>query len=607
VGSGDDAVTDLLRDLAARHALWNADGLALCFLIPVLVVSAAAALFAPGYLRQPRYAAERPARFWVLYVLFVGGMAVAVLAADLVLFLVGWEVMTLASYALVAYETRDPHALRAAFKYMVMTHAGAACLLLGAVLLRAAGGSFAFADLPATFASAAASRPGLLHAALALMFVGFATKAGLWPFGDWLPDAHPAAPAPVSAALSGVMVKLGLYGLLRVFADLLGPAAPGVAAAWGGAMVAFGAVSAVVGGLAACAASDIKVLLAHSTVAQSGLIALGIGGALALGAEHPALAALAMTGALFHAVTDAAVKALLFLAAGAVQWRTGSRRLEELGGLFQGMPVTGWAALLGAFAIAGFPPLTAFVGKWLMLQATVLSRSPLITAAGFALLAGSVLSALYAVRFFAGTFATRVMREDVLDPPPAMSAAQIGLAAGVVAMSLAPGVVLAAIARAIDPLLPAAARGGAAWRGFALEPPGGSYAPLALLGVGLVAALVARVAIGGGRATRRAPWTGGVPAADGGPAVAAHGLYAPWRDALGRAAPALRLRAPARPGWVPAAADLDRWVYGPAAGLARRMGEAMRRVHTGVPHVYLLWQLAGALAVALLALALVRR
>jgi len=599
-------VTDLLRDLAARHLLWRADGLALAFLVPVLAVSLAAAVYAPAYLRQPRYAAEGRARFWGCYLLFVAGMVVTALAADLVLFLVGWEVMTLASYALVAYESRDPAALRAAFKYVVMTHAGAACLLFAAVLLDAAGGGFAFERMPATFAALAASRPLLLHALLALCFVGFATKAGLWPFGDWLPDAHPAAPAPVSAALSGVMVKLGLYGMLRVFVEWLAPAAPAAAAAWGGALMGFGALSALAGGLAACAASDVKALLAHSTVAQSGLIALGLGAALALAPSHPALAALALAGALFHTVTDAAVKALLFLNAGAVQWRTGSRRLEDLGGLFEAMPVTGWTALVGAFAIAGFPPLTAFAGKWLMLQATVLSAAPLAVAAGLALLVASLLSVLYAVRFLAGAFAARPMREGALDPPAAMRAAQLALAAAVVVMSLVPGALLVALAAAAAPLLPAAARG-AAWSALGVAPAGAAYAPLALLALGAVAALAARAALGGGRAERRPAWTGGVPAPGGGPAIAAYGLYAPWRDGMARAVPALRTRAPRRPAWVPVAADLDRWIYVPSAAAARRLAGVLRRVHTGVPHVYLLWQLAGALALALFVLALARR
>lgn len=588
-----------LHDLSLRL-----DALSGLFLTLIAVVSAAAALYSAPYLRQERYREESRARYWPLLLLFLLGMAGAVVSWDLILFLVCWEVMTLASYVLVAYEKADPGALRAAFKYFVMTHCGTACLLLAVILLWVEGGTFSFDAVPRTLGALAAGRPGLLHAILALMFVGFATKAGLYPFGDWLPDAHPAAPAPVSAVLSGVMVKLGLYGFLRFFVWMLAAASPAAAAAWGYALAAFGVASALLGGLAASAALDSKVLLAYSSIAQSGLISLGIGAALVLMPAHPALASLALIGALFHAVGDAVVKALLFLTAGSLQYRTGSRRLEDLGGLFHAMPVTGWSALLGTLAIAGFPPLTAFVSKWLMLQATVLSGRPLVAIAGLGLLVASVLSILYAVKFFVAGFANRPMRPGRLEVPVAMQAAQLLLVAGVLALSAVPGAWLRSLARilATVPALAGAPPDGV-WRNLVLLPPTGGFAPLVLLALGMLACGFVVLALGTGRATRHSEvWMGGVPA--GGEPVRPHphGFYSPLREAMRRAYPVLHLPRWRRPEWVLPAVNADLWLYRPVLAYGRRATGVLRRAHTGTPHMYIVWQLIGAVGLALLLL-----
>ena len=588
-----------LWDLARA---WRLDGLSGLFALLVVIVGAACVVYSPAYLRQDRYRTETRWRYWPFLALFLAGMLGAVSAWDLVLFLVCWEIMTLASYVLVAYEASEPTALRAAFKYFVMTHAGTACLLLAVVLLGRLGGT-SFDELPGTLRELALTRPVLLHAVLALAFVAFATKGGLWPFGDWLPDAHPAAPAPVSALLSGVMVKLGLYGFLRFFVWALAAADPVAAGAWGHVLLAFGVVSGVIGGMAAAAAADAKVLLAYSSIAQSGLIAAGTGAALVLAPAHPALAALALLGAAFHLTGDALVKSLLFLTAGSLQYRTGSRRLEDLGGLFAAMPVTGWTALVGALAIAGFPPLTAFVSKWLMLQATVASGSPLVAVAGLGVLLASLLSILYAVKFFAAGFLNRTMRPGDLEVPAPMRQAQLALAAGVAVLGLLPGVWLRALQGALAGLLPAGATS-AAWTAGALLPATGAYAPLLLLVLGGWVAVLALLALGTAAPAREGPaWLGGRP----GGALQVHplGFYSTLRPDLARAYP--RLRAP---GWPPGSrllgtalmrvVDFDRWLYRPLLEAGRAASRALRRAHTGLPQAYIAWQLVGALALVLL-------
>jgi hydrogenase-4 component B len=583
--------------LTAFRALlteWRLDALGAVFAIPVAILVIVAAVYAVPYLRQAHFRRESALRFWLAFALFGAGMLAAVAAWDLLQFVVAWEVMTLASYVLVAHETSAPASVRAAFKYFVMTHAASACLLLAVLLLWAEGGTLGFDGLRPLLARLAEERPLLLHAVLALLFVAFATKAGLYPLGDWLPDAHPAAPAPVSAVLSGVMVKVGLYGFLRFFVWGLAAASPAVAALWGYPLAAAGAVSALVGGFAACAAQDTKVLLAYSSVAQSGLIALGVGVALVLVPEQPALAQLALLGALFHTVADAAVKALLFLVAGSVQYRVGSRRIGDLGGLWGAMPVTAGTALVASLAIAGFPPLTAFPGKWLMLQGSVLSGAPALVGAGIALLVASALSILYALKFFVGAFLAGPPRAERLDVPVAMRGAQVALAALALALALAPGLWLGLLAPALaGPALPAfEAPSGWAVLGFGSA--SGAYVPLLLVVAGAWVAVLAFLAVGRARDPRAVrTWMGGATP-EPAPLHAA-GFYVPLREAMGNSYARVPFRAVPLPGWLPPAVNADRWLYRPVVRAILGAGEALQRAHTGTAHRYLVWQLLGAL------------
>ncbi len=593
-------MTAMLPPLGGLAGSWRLDALGLVFAVPTLVLLAAVAVYAGPYLAQAHYRHESRTRFWLLYALFGLAMVATLAARDLLQFVVCWEVMTLASYVLVAHDTRDATVVRAAFKYFVMTHAASACLVLAVMVLWAQGGSLAMDDLPATFLVLAGAHPATLHVVLALLFVAFATKAGLYPLGDWLPDAHPAAPAPVSAVLSGAMVKLGLYGLLRFFAWGLAAAVPEAAATWGAIIAAAGAVSALVGGFAASASQDTKVMLAYSSVAQSGLIAIGIGAGLALAPAHPALAQLAFLGALFHSVSDAAVKGLLFLVAGSLQYRTGSRRLEDLGGLFGAMPRTAWTALVACLAIAGFPPLTAFTGKWLMLQATALSADALAVGVGAALLVASVLSILYAVKFFAAGFLTREARTDVAEVPRPMAGAQAALAAAIGLLSVAPGLWLGVLGTALAgvPVPPVPMPSG--WGLLGFGPATGAYAPLLLVVGAVWAAALARMAVGRGGAARRVrPWSGGAPELPAMP-IQALGFYVPLREPMRRAYAALRFRPVRIPPPVLALLDADRWVFRPAVRTGRRFGAALQRAHSGTAHRYIVWQLVGAVLLIIL-------
>src|SRR5262249_18169093 len=308
-------------------------------------------------------AGARRGRF--AYAVFVTSMCVVPVAANTMTFLIAWELMSLASYFLVLHDRQSKGSVNAAWIYAVMTHAGLACLLAGMLLLGADVGSPRFAEWRA---AAPALPPTTRDAAFLRLALGFAGKAGVVPLHVWLPLAHPAAPSHVSALMSGVMIKLGVYGLLRVSLDWLGIGPSW----WGAALLIAGAASSLIGVLYALVEHDLKRLLAFHSIENIGIILLGIGSA----APYPGaglypppaprvIAALGLIAALYHTVNHAMFKALLFLGAGAVVHATGTRNMEAMGGLIKRMPWTAVCFLVGSAAIAALPPLNGFVSEWL--------------------------------------------------------------------------------------------------------------------------------------------------------------------------------------------------------------------------------------------------
>ncbi|HJQ85465.1 MAG TPA: proton-conducting transporter membrane subunit [Candidatus Binatia bacterium] len=321
------------------------DPLSAFFLVPLFGLSALAAVYGAEYLARRRAASS-----WVFFDLLVVAMALVVVARNAVLFLVAWEAMALASFFLVTYDDEAEPAREAGSTYLVATHLGTAALLALFVLLGGGTGSLDFDR----FTPAAGAGPLLV-----LALVGFGSKAGFMPFHVWLPEAHPAAPSHVSALMSGVMIKIGIYGLMRTL-TFLGP--PPAWAGW--SLVAIGVTSGILGIAFAVAQRDLKRLLAYSSVENVGIIALAFGlGLIGLEVGSPAIAVLGFTGGLLHLVNHAVFKGLLFLAAGAVRAATDTGDLEALGGLQKRMPRTGLAFLIGAVAICGLPPVSGFVGE----------------------------------------------------------------------------------------------------------------------------------------------------------------------------------------------------------------------------------------------------
>jgi hydrogenase-4 component B len=333
------------------------DALSAFFALCICVVSGLAAVYGAGYLRS-YFGKRRVAPAVVFFNLLLASMLGVVLARDGVLFLLAWEAMSLSSFFLVTFENDRDEVRRAGTTYLIASHVGVILLIALFALLGRAAGTFDFAAMKRIGIAAA----GLANVGFLLALGGFGTKAGFWPVHIWLPDAHPAAPSHVSAVMSGVMIKMGIYGLLRVL-PFLGPPP----AWWGAVFVLVGAISGVAGVIHALAQHDLKRLLAYHSVENIGIIALGIG--LGLLGQHygqPALATLGYAGALLHTLNHGLFKGLLFQGAGSVLHGSGTRHLDSLGGLYRRMPETATAFLVGSVAICGLPPLNGFVSEWLI-------------------------------------------------------------------------------------------------------------------------------------------------------------------------------------------------------------------------------------------------
>lgn len=330
------------------------DPLSAFFLIPIFGLSALAAVYGGSYLLAYKDRKSLGA-VWFFFNLFVAAMALVVVARQAVLFMVAWEVMSVAAFFLVTFEHEKKEVRGAGWIYLIATHLGGLVLLAMFLLLGRTSGSLDFDTFVVPGATA-----GVVVFCLAL--VGFGTKAGMVPLHIWLPEAHPAAPSHVSALMSGVMIKLGLYGLLRVMM-FLGPPAVW----WGPLLVVVGFLGAVLGISFALFQRDLKRALAYSSIENMGLILLALGlGLWGLTSHHSLVAALGLTAAFLHVWNHAMMKSLMFFGAGSVIHGAGGRDIERLGGLMKRMPRTGVAMVVGAVAIAALPPLNGFVSEWLI-------------------------------------------------------------------------------------------------------------------------------------------------------------------------------------------------------------------------------------------------
>jgi formate hydrogenlyase subunit 3/multisubunit Na+/H+ antiporter MnhD subunit len=490
------------------------DGLSAFFLMVLGGAAAGVSVFSAGYFRQSEGTA--PGLLCLQYHVFLAAMALVILADDAYAFMVMWETMALASFFLVITNHRLVEIRRAGYLYLLIAHIGALGILLCFGVLQANTGDYSFANMRAQHLS-----PFWASVAFLLALVGFGAKAGLVPLHVWLPEAHPAAPSPVSALMSGVMLKTAAYGFLRVAYDLL----PTQIWWWGVLVLAVGLASAVFGVVFAAVQSDMKRLLAWSSVENLGLIFAGIGLALLFAAyKMPAVAALALTAALYHVASHAFFKSLLFVATGAVLHATSERSLGRLGGLLRVMPWVGWACLLGVLASAGLPPLGGFVSEWLLLQSFLFSPglpnpflNMLVPAVAAVIALVAALAGYVMVKFYGVVFLGQHREEKLAAARDAGSWERLGMAwlmAGCLALGLFPTLVLGLLAPVTERLVGARLPEAGGWLLVPVSVARASYGPIFFFAgvaacVGLAWFLVRRLYHG--RLRRAAPWDCGFP------------------------------------------------------------------------------------------------
>ncbi len=613
---------------------FRVDQLSALFLLITAVIAPLATLYSIPYMLN--YRNQGLLRYYPLFLLFFAGLIGVVCAADWLFFLVFWEFMTVCSYFLVIFTKEDRTAARAGLKYIVMTHGATALMLIAAIVTwkTAQPHSFSFEAAKATMAQLAATRPVLLHVLLALWFVGFATKAGVLPLGDWLPDAYPAAPSGAAAVFGGMMSKFGIYGLLRVFLDMV-PACE-FSTVWGIVIAVAGASSIFLGTLSALAQDDSKRLMSFHVIGQIGYMLLAIGAGIYLLPVNGALAALAIMAGVFHLVNNVCYKTLLFFTAGSLSFRAGETNLNRLSGMWTVMPVTGVAALIGSLSIAGVPPFNGFASKWMIYHATILGvpGMPLFLLLGILALFVSLVTLASFLKFLGGAFmgptALREEEAEKGDVPFAMQFPQMFLAALCIAFGLVPMLALAGIHRAVGAVLPVqsvpslSSLVGNSWAGLQLSAFGGEatgvWYPVVVLGALAVGMAFAYWVFRLGAAPRRAVdmWQCGA-LVDGAlarylvvepkhePATAqfearfqAHGLYSCFKVAFRSVYPSVPLPHAGYPTRFMKIFDVDAWLFGPLVRLGNRLTGALSRTHSGVPQMYLIWQLVGLVAVVVL-------
>jgi hydrogenase-4 component B len=383
---------------------FNVDRLSAFFMLLVLLLVFPAILFSVSYMEH-----EKGIGYYSPLLLFMIGMLGVLCIDDLFFMFIPWEFMSLSAYALILFKKEEPQALRAGLKYFIVTHFGTTCMFIGSIVLYyylpANEASFLFPAVSKSMELMMGTSPVMLNLSLALFFIGFATKAGIFPFGFfWLPDAHPAAPSPISALLSGVMIKVGIYGIIRLFLFLLPPGSTLVY--WGWVIAIFGTLSLFFGTIRAMMQHDSKILLAYHSIGQVGYIALGLGIGMIFITTYPVIALLSMVGGLYHLLNHACFKSLLFLNAGSVIHKTGERDMDRLGGMASLLPVTSVASLIAVFSIAGLPGFNGFASKWILYEASIMGglHHPVLALMGVTAIFVSVVTLVSVLKFYACMF-----------------------------------------------------------------------------------------------------------------------------------------------------------------------------------------------------------
>jgi hydrogenase-4 component B len=576
------------------------DALSAFFVMLAGAVAFGVSVFSAGYFRSGE--GTLPGLLCFQYHVFLSSMVMVMLADDAYLFMVAWETMALSSYFLVTTSHKIPEIRRAGFLYLLIAHIGAIALLLCFGVIHGEAGQYTFDALRANALS-----PFWASTAFLLALLGFGAKAGLLPLHVWLPEAHPAAPSPVSALMSGVMLKTAVYGFLRVTFDLL----PTQIWWWGVVTLVLGLLTALFGVMFAAVQSDMKRLLAYSSIENIGIIFAGAGLAIIFHAyANPQLAALALAATLYHCLNHAFFKSLLFLGTGSVLHATNERSLGRLGGLIRNMPWVAGLSLVGALAIAGLPPLNGFVSEWLLLQAFLFSPglpnpylNMLVPLGSAALVLAAALSGYVMVKFYGVIFLGQQREEKLREARDAGLWERSGLAwfaLGCVGLGLFPMAIVLLLDNVTLPLVNftlSAAMSGRGWLLFApVAAERASYGPLLfLLGISgalLVTFVLVRVFYHG-RVKRGAAWDCGYPEQTSRMQDTAEGFGQPITQIF---EPFFRVRRqmpdPFSREPVYAKSNEDRlwyWLYLPVARAHERVASWIGVLQHGRIHLYLLY------------------
>jgi len=585
------------------------DSLSAYFLLLIGGVSAGVSAFAAGYFRQGE--GTPPGLMCLEYHLFLASLSMVVLANDAYIFMVAWETMAMSSFFLVIANHRIPEIRHAGYLYILVAHIGALGILLCFGLLQANTGDYTFANMRAQHLS-----PFWASTAFVLAVFGFGAKAGVLPLHAWLPEAHPAAPSPVSALMSGVMLKIALYGILRVSFDLLQTRIWW----WGVLLMAVGLATALFGVVFSTVQVEMKRLLAYSSIENIGLMCAGFGLSLLFSAyDMKALSALALTASMYHMLAHAFFKSLLFCSTGAVMHATGERSLGKLGGLMRYMPWVAWPTLVGALACAGLPPFGGFVAEWMLLQSFLfttglpngfLDMLVPVMAALIALIAA--LSGYTMVKYFGVIFLGQPREESLSHAHDAGPWERLGmswLVAGCVLLGLFPNQVIAIIDPVTQLLVHAGLAHTVADNGWLLIPVNverASYAPaiflLGILGSFALAFLLVRK-LYHGRMRRVPPWDCGYPWQTPRMQDTAEGFGQPIRQIF---EPFFRLKRhlpkafDEQPSYKVTLEDpLWYWLYLPVATLVERVSRIIGMLQQGRIAVYLMYSFVTLIVVLL--------
>jgi hydrogenase-4 component B len=452
---GRPLVLPAVRISSIFEFLFAGDAIAGFFMIVISLVVFAVSLFSMGYARGVKHRAL----MGFLFNGFILSMYAVVTSGNIITFLISWETMSVVSYFLVTLE-RDEDSSRAGLLYAVMTHIGTAFIIVAFLVLYHYTGHLDFTGMKA----ASVQVPDEIRSIVFVLFlVGFGTKAGIIPLHTWLPRAHPAAPSNISSLMSGVMIKTGIYGMVRMNMDILGPGAEW----WGVSLIVIGAASSILGVLYALMEHDIKRLLAYHSVENIGIILLGIGASMMFRSNGLYnLAAIALIAGLYHTLNHAVFKGLLFLGAGSVMHGTHTKNMEDMGGLIKAMPYTGFFFLVGSVSICALPPFNGFVSEWLTFQSLLLGfESPSVTAkiisplGGAALALTGALAAACFVKAFGISFLGMPRSghaENVKESSPSMIIGMGFLALLCLVFGLFPGAVITVISPSVFGLTGAA-------------------------------------------------------------------------------------------------------------------------------------------------------